>query len=63
MDPEQQSVLVTRIDADGGRVYGTATVIHAPGGNRVVDFRDADGKPLSLPPGSKFVIDMVALNN
>lgn len=45
---------VTRHDLDGTIIDGTAEY----DGHGLTDFRDLDGLPLVLPPGSSFVVDL-----
>lgn len=45
-------VAITRHDADGTVIDGTALCE----GTEISDFRDLDGEPLALPPGSSFVM-------
>lgn len=47
---------ITRRDPDGTVIDGTARVITDGTEQRLDDFRDLDGNPLSLPPGAAFHI-------
>lgn len=47
---------ITRHDADGATVDGTAAIAWNDGQWHVYDFRDLDGAELILPPGSSFKI-------
>lgn len=46
---------IVREDSDGTITDGTARV--SRGGRQIDDFRDLDGEPLDLPPGSSYLID------
>lgn len=48
-------ITITRHDTDGTVIDGTAELV-GPGSVR--DFRDLDGYPLALPPGSSFELDL-----
>lgn len=53
-------VPIVRRDEDGTRIDGTAAYDHVDrGGIIVYDFRDLDGEPLGLPPGSSFEVPVV----
>lgn len=47
---------IVRVDADGTIVDGTCEYNEEPGAGNLGDFRDLDGEPLVLPPGSAYQI-------
>lgn len=54
-------VPIIRHDLDGGVIDGTAQVERTNDGVRAFDFRDLDGWPLVLPPGSSFSVHLELL--
>lgn len=49
-----ERVPITRTDADGTVIDGTAQIDRTDRAVSITDFRDLDGRPLNLPPGSRF---------
>jgi len=49
-------VPIVRADRDGTITDGTADATLVDGKVLLSDFRDLDGRELTLPPGSRFVI-------